>query len=653
MRTKKAKKLLAGIVSAAIAAGTALTAGIGGSISADSDQNYGEALAMSLYFFDANECGTQVDDNPLTWRGNCHTYDSEASLSQAQGLSSASLSAIKQANGGSDKVDVSGGFHDAGDHVKFTMTMGFAATSLAWSYFTYPDSYKETGSEAHLMDILKKMCDYFMKVTYLDASGNVICFCYQVADGGTDHNVTWESPEKQTYERTTFWADASHPSGDTSGQMASALAACSLAFADKDSSYSKECLKYANALQKFTAQYPGATYDGVGSFYASGSQKDDTAWAELWCQIANNGGKLPASYNPTYKSNGSGVYNGSEYDCWIYSWDKLWGGYAALLAEMGYDKSTYINELKYELSNSGGLPVGTYNAKGWGSSRYNCALQKYALQIADGNPDDSFAKGAKWQMDYILGSNQKNTSFLLGYGSTYPSQLHHRAANPNKTGASHVCYGSLVGGPTDSSCTYTDYWDQYQSTEPALDYNGCFALACAGLYDLYGGDASVLNDVIKAAPEINENYVFGSWYAGNDPQPVTEPITEPITEPVTEPITEPPTQPTTQHDDDPKPDNVYDINQDSVINSDDVICLSMYLTKQYEIMRVVVDPAYSGYNYVFDPEYLDIGNGRWRISMEKSIDFDLNGDGTVNVYDLVALKRFVSSLSGHSITLVD
>lgn len=584
------KKSIAAAVSAAtlVSCTAASTLNVA-NVSADDNQNYAEALALSLYFYDANQCGCEVDDNCLTWRGNCHTYDAQAKLSDAQGLSSASKQAIIAQTGDSTYVDVSGGYHDAGDHIKFSMTMGFSATSLAWSYFSYPDAYKETGCEAHLMEILREMCDYFMKVTYLDSNDEVICFCYQVANGDTDHNVTWESPEKQTYDRTTYWADSSHPSCDASGQMASALAVSSLAFADKDADYAQECLKYANALEKFTEKYPTATYDGVGSFYASGSQNDDVAWSDLWCAIANNGGTLPSSYTAKYESNGSGQYNG-EYDCWIYSWDKLWGGYATLLYEMGYKTSTYESEIKYELNNSGGVNVGTYNAKGWGSSRYNCALQRYALALAKGDANSSYAKGAKWQMDYILGNNQKSTSFLIGYGDSYPSQLHHRAANPNKTGASYVCYGSLVGGPTDSNCTYTDYWDQYQSTEPALDYNGCFALACAGLYELYGGDTTTAAKVIAAAPEIDENHDFGG-----DAVTPTEP-TEDTTD-------------TTDSDKKVK----GDVDGDGNVNVSDAVYLGKFLTKTLN-------------------------------SDDRTFEFDVNEDEKINVFDLVTVRRILTNI---------
>lgn len=87
--------------------------------------------------------------------------------------------------------------------------------------------------------------------------------------------------------------------------------------------------------------------------YSSGSQKDDIAWAELWCALANNGGSLPSSYTPTYQITQNGCYNGSEYDYHLYCWDKVWVGYAALLAEVGYKQDTYLNELKFELNNKG------------------------------------------------------------------------------------------------------------------------------------------------------------------------------------------------------------------------------------------------------------------------------------------------------------
>lgn len=511
------KKTIAGVMSATMLLTSSVVAPA--SVSAENTVNYGDALALSLYFYDAQQCGTEVDDNCLTWRGNCHTYDAEASLDSANGLGATEKAFIKEANGGSNTVDVSGGYHDAGDHLKFSMTMGFSATNLAWAYYLYPQAFEETGSKEHLFDILKETCDYFMKVTYLDDKDDVVAFCYMVG-GDQDHNE-WSAPEKQTMNRPTYWATKSNNSTDAACQMASALAGASMAFKDVDPTYSSECLKYANALQKFGSTYKNANYDGVGSFYSSGSQNDDIAWGDLWCHLAN--GKID-SYTPITPKDG--VYNG-EYDCWIYSWDKVWGGYATLLSQLGFGDA-FTNEIKFEMDKQTTNYSPNYYTigGGWGASRYNCAWQMYAMQYAKATNNDQFYEYAKKNMDYLLGNNSNNMSYLIGYGDNWPVHIHHRAANSSadvsqNPSATYTLYGALIGGPTGENGQYEDKTDQYSFTEPALDYNGCFIMAIAGLYDKYGSGNDKLGTIITNASEINENFEFGTWHEGGNVEPPT------------------------------------------------------------------------------------------------------------------------------------
>lgn len=574
------KKAMASLVSAATLFSCTITGTMNFStVTAADGANYAEALAMSLYFFDANECGTEVDDNCLTWRKNCHTYDAEASLDSAANLSSSEKAMIKEANGGSNTVDVSGGYHDAGDHIKFNVTMGFAASSLAMSYYMNPGAYEKANCEGHFREVLKKTCDYLMKTTYLDNSGNVYAVCATVANSA-DHDVTWEPPENQTYDRPTYWLTASYNNSVTTATMASALAGTAYVFKDVDAEYSAKCMKYSKALYDFAKKYPDMQDTTSGLYRLTDTYIDDLALAEVWFYI-NGEGSLP-----TYKPTANGCYNGQYYDYHLYCWDKVWSGYATLMYYITGDQA-FANEMQFELNNKGGVPTNKYNAAGWGASRYNCALQMVALGLAKGDANSTYALGAKYQTDYLLGNNQKSTSFLIGYGDTWPQQVHHRAANPLKTGMSHVLYGSLVGGPTDSNGSYIDYWESYESTEPALDYNACFALACAGLVNLYGGDASELDDIIKNAPEIDENYKFDGE---EQPQPSTE---------------------TTETTGDEKLKG--DVNNDGVVNVTDVVCLGRYLVKA----ELTEDVDTSDFNY------------------------DVNDDGKINVFDLVAVRRIL------------
>lgn len=604
MRFKSFKKGFAAILSAATLT-TCVTGNVFTPVSAAADANYAEALAMSLYFFDANECGSEVDDNSITWRGNCHTYDAEASLNNANWLGSSEKEAIKAANGGKDTVDVSGGYHDAGDHVKFNLTMGFAASSLSMSYYLNPGAYEKAKCEDHLKEILKNTCNYLKKTTYLNSSGEVYAVCATVSNQ-TDHNVTWEEPEKQTYDRPTYWLTASRNNSVITATMASAFAGTAYVFKDSDPAYSAECIKYAKALYDFASKYTGMEDVNDGMYTTTDSYIDDLALAQVWLHI-NGEGSLP-----TYKPTANGCYNSQYYDYHLYCWDKVWSGYATLMYHITGDQA-FANEMQFELNNKGGVPTNSYNAAGWGASRYNCALQMVALELAKGDANSTYAQGAKFQTDYLLGNNQKSTSFLIGYGNTWPQQIHHRAANPNKVGATHVLYGSLVGGPTDSNGTYVDYWESYESTEPALDYNACFALACAGLVNLYGGDASAIDSIIAAAPEIDENYKFGN---GEGPNP-TDP-TEASTEESTD---------TTGPD---VPGLVYDVNCDGTINTADLVCLQRYLVKDFQEGRIY--PIDGGDHM---PMYI-IGNKEYL-----KLNLDVNSDKKINIFDAIVLRRYL------------
>ena len=205
--------------------------------------------------------------------------------------------------------------------------------------------------------------------------------------------------------------------------------------------------------------------------------------------------------------------------------------------------------------------------------------------------------------------------FRSGYGNKWPTHIHHRAANPgenNQTSADnpdskYVLYGALVGGD-DASGKYEDHADRYQFTEPALDYNACFALACASLANIYGGDASDINSIIKNASEIDENYVFNA--EGQVIPPVTEVTTEPVvttvtTEATTEATTETTTEITTEitttvSETEPEttsvpssettettivigtPTKYGDVNTDGRVTVSDVVSINMYLINQTE-----------------------------------------------------------------------
>ena len=501
-RTGKFRRMIAGLLGSAVAASSMTVANIGTTVSAADGSNYLEALALSLYMYDANACGTGVTGGPLTWRGDCHTYDAKASVGSLSGAAKAAVDPD-----GDGKVDVSGGFHDAGDHVKFNLTIGFGLSSLAMSEYLNEGIYEKAGAKDHLIYELKWGADYLMKTTFLDGSGNVAAVAGTVADGTVDHGI-WSAPEVQTYDRPVYWLTASDNNSAVCCEMAAGLAGTAYVVKDSDPAYAAECIKYSKALLSFAQKNVGNNCAGM-SFYSTNSMyQDEEALAQAWLWILGEGSK------PTRTPSG-GDYGGGLYDGYLYCWDKVWQGYSVMMYKATGD-SAFEKELMNVYSNEGGISSTSYVASGWGASRYNCAKQFRALALAKGDGNSEYAKAAKFQMDYILGNNSYGYSFLLGYGSKWPSHIHHRAANPgngsqtsaDNPSAKYTAYGMLVGGADKSG--YEDHADRYQYTEGALDYNGCFALACAGLANIYGGDASAINGLVASASEINSDFVFGS-----------------------------------------------------------------------------------------------------------------------------------------------
>lgn len=95
-------------------------------------------------------------------------------------------------------------------------------------------------------------------------------------------------------------------------------------------------------------------------------------------------------------------------------------------------------------------------------------------------------KTLEFQADYILGKNPKSISYLVGFGATFPTHLHHRDASiesiktmPDPVGCvegfeswfkrnesdPNLLAGALVGGPDRNDSFMDERWN-HEQTEP-------------------------------------------------------------------------------------------------------------------------------------------------------------------------------------------
>lgn len=418
--------------------------------------NYAKLLQYSLYFFDANMCGSQVGEtNAFSWRDDCHTGDA-----------------------------VEGGFHDAGDAIKCGLTAGFTASSLGWTYYEYQDQFEKTGTAEHYQIIMDYFCDFFKASTTL-SNGEVTSFVYEMGNDGSDHS-TWCAPETMWDRGTSETYSTTNGASNVAAQYAAALAQNYMI------SGNEEDLTYATALYNFAAKYRTMTYDE--STYSDKDVQDDISWAAGWMYLAT-GEDAYLTENSKYTSSKNDWTND-------YCYANAWLGAAIINAEITGNWSNAVNYIDSKVNANQNQ---FYVMNSWGSARHNTLMQLCAMVCTKHSAESGkdYSEWCKKQMNYILGDNNANVCLVVGYNSLSATSPHHRAAS-NLTVSSdwhewnswdgdyastggHTLYGALVGGPTSSDfTTYNHSAKDATSNEVALDYQVGLVGAAAGLYAAYG-----------------------------------------------------------------------------------------------------------------------------------------------------------------------
>lgn len=483
--------------------------------------NYAEALQKSLYFYDANKCGPGISGGRLEWRGDCHVEDCEVPLTPMSekktgtNMSQEYIDANKAFldPDGNGTLDLHGGYHDAGDHVKFGLPGTYALSTLGWGFYEFRDSYQKINEEDHMIDLLKWGNDYLLRSTFLDDKGDVVAFCYQVGEGNEDHNW-WQPPElnvKDLVPRPAYFATPETPASDQCAGAAASMTIQYLNFKDTEPEYAEKFLTAAKALYKFAVANRGLGYSG--GFYGSGYDQDELSWAAVWLNIATG----DESYIDDIVSvDDSGAYTGymsriivntqnTWQNIWVHCWDTVWGGVFAKLAPItNTDRDWYM--FRWNLEYWSGIehadktdttylaktPAGFSMLNNYGSCRYDAAAQLCAVVYTKYTNNMDVTNWAKSEMNYILGDNPLHRSYEVGYSDNYAMHPHHRAAHGSKTlnmdvpeQHRHTLWGALVGGP-DAEDGHHDATPDYVSNEVAVDYNAGFVGALAGLYKYFG-----------------------------------------------------------------------------------------------------------------------------------------------------------------------
>ena len=427
---------------------------------------------------------------------------------------------VKDADG---DYDLTGGWVDCGDNVKFGQTEFYSGYMLALGYSEFPTGYGDYYSQNYegyigasdytwegkkgkpngipdILDELKYATDFFMKCVRDEKT-----FYYQVGDGGPDHQVWCTSPVKATLSRAQGGeAEGSRKVFKANGKTTSMTSFCgatlaimSRCYRPFDSDYADKCLAKAKVAYDYVM---GTEKGNTGSdFYPSkpNYESDIVVLAMELYRATNNSEYLatakeyskfmvdPKTFNHNYSLN----YNNTEdFACYLMA---MYADDADAKTALQFFCDLYKPSSGYFLNKKNGS---------WGILRFpaNQAFV-YALNDKVLGKEKTLNPYSLTSIEYIMGNNGKKFSYIVGFGDNFPHYPHHRnfygldndsEANL-KPQDKFMQLGYMVGGSINNG-EYIDNEKEYTYSEGGIDYN-------AGLVASLGYINSILNPVASLA----------------------------------------------------------------------------------------------------------------------------------------------------------
>lgn len=437
---------------------------------------YSGMLYDALNYFYQNRSGIAIESQFIT------SGDS-TSLARAAGHSNDTARITTDwddlnSNGGTQ--DVTGGWYDAGDHGKYVVNGGISLWMMQNQYehakqkgdtSAYEDGTmsipENNNGYPDLLDEARWEMEWMLKMIVQD--GEYADMAYHKV-----HDIKWTAlgmtPADDTLERIL-----KPPTTCATLNLAACAAQASRLWRDLDSDFSKQCLDAAEAAYAAAKKHPDL-YAPIDQSVGGGPYGDDDAtdefyWAaaELYLTTGDSSYQKDMKASDWYLDVPTTLKGGESVDT-VASFD--WGHTAALGSislslypdQLGKDAeklSDAFSEaadtyLQLEDKQGYGQPYAAStisssdsdNGYVWGSNSFvidNAIILAYAYDLTD-NTD--YLNGAATAMDYLLGRNPVDYSYVTGYGTHAVQYPHHRFwAHQLSESFPMAPSGVLVGGP--------------------------------------------------------------------------------------------------------------------------------------------------------------------------------------------------------------
>ena len=358
---------------------------------------YDDAFDATLRMFYLQRCGVELSSDMAGDYAHPECHSGEATI-----------------YGTDKKIDVSGGWHDAGDYGRYVVSGAKAAADLMLAYSLYPDAFDdelgipESGNGVpDVLDEVRFELEWLLKM--------------QNEEGGVYHKVTCANfpgfvmPEKETEELIVCPVSTT-----ATGDFAAVMAMATNIYSGIDNDFAAECLeaavKAADYLDAHKSFEGAVNPDGiVTGEYPDQNDADERAWAyaelfkatgdskydDAFCALIGNG--VPCAADLGWQ--GVGAYAGYAYLSSPVSKGKF---YDAVLASFMSGLSSIEAAAAADSYNS------SLTEYPWGSNMTIANNGMYMLLYDAVSGTDKGGEIAKEQLNYLLGTNGTGYCFLTG-----------------------------------------------------------------------------------------------------------------------------------------------------------------------------------------------------------------------------------------------
>lgn len=413
--------------------------------------------------------------------------------------------------------DLSGGWHDAGDFIKFSLTISSSSYGVLKAYEAFPEGFKDEYGPDHSMtpdgipDILnqaKVASDYLMKI-YLNADSVV-----SRIGGDQDHGTWTTSPlmsgmsaDKGGDPRPVYF----DTKADIAGLAAASTALMSQLYRSYDADYADSLYDVAVNLFNYAEANRGSTPEPGDNYYLDNNDADNLLCGAVELYRADTSAAQASNYLAKAKT-----YDAEfSYHGWVVDWANSSDYCRHSLVSAGdtetikYWKNA-VDSYLTKISSDQYVDGLMYLNVEWGTARYAMHAAFSAALYYDQFGGEQYKDFAISQLDYVMGTNEYNRSLIVGFGNNPPTRPHHKNAYgrdvPDWNLSAEPLYvltGALVGGPTKtdagghSTPGYADVITDYVSNEVSIDYN-------VGLVGASGFAASLGGGTVQSRQKLQQ-----------------------------------------------------------------------------------------------------------------------------------------------------